>query len=440
MIQAPLHEWRPLLSGSERDAALAAIRAIADVAADAIQAWGREKADRAGINTISLACGQAGVALFYAYCAAADVAPGADAVAIELLEQAIEGMSQRPAESSLYCGFAGVGWATEHIMRMSGAAGEDEDPNAEIDAVLQEHLSEPRPDAEYDLIDGLSGLGVYALERLPRQSGAKLLEQVIERLAELARAESVGAAWPTPARRYAAHQLAPGSQGDFNVGVAHGVPGVLALLGHALEAGVAVERAGPLLERGIEWLLSQRLSPGSLSSFPSYVGAEIESEPARCAWCYGDPGVAAAMLCAAGRSGRSTWRSAALAVAQHAAAQREERHDVRDVGLCHGAAGVGHIFNRMYQSSGVEELAEAARYWLAVTLARRGQQGLAGFQTWSLERTLEGEWIDDPRFLTGVSGTGLALLAATTPIAPDWDRVMLVDAPISPDRSLQPEH
>jgi hypothetical protein len=34
-------------------------------------------------------------------------------------------------------------------------------------------------------------------------------------------------------------------------------------------------------------------------------------------------------------------------------------------------------------------------------------------------------WQDDPGFLTGAAGVGLALLAATTPVEPAWDRLLL---------------
>jgi lantibiotic biosynthesis protein len=37
-------------------------------------------------------------------------------------------------------------------------------------------------------------------------------------------------------------------------------------------------------------------------------------------------------------------------------------------------------------------------------------------------------WVPDPGFLTGIAGIGLALLAATTPIDPLWDRLLAVSA------------
>jgi lantibiotic biosynthesis protein len=34
-------------------------------------------------------------------------------------------------------------------------------------------------------------------------------------------------------------------------------------------------------------------------------------------------------------------------------------------------------------------------------------------------------WTGDPGFLTGAAGIGLALLAAVSPVEPEWDRLLL---------------
>lgn len=470
--------WRALLAPPQRAAALDAVRAIAGVAADATRAFAERHPDPRGVSAHSLACGRSGAALFYAYCAAAEVVPGADAVAVELLDEAIDLLSRSEPDASLFCGFAGVAWTAEHLERMAagadgdgaddgdgaadaggraGAAGgrageaggrageagarvgdetdgagdadDDGDLNAAIDDALLNFLDGPQAEAEYDVVDGLCGIGVYALERLPRAGGAECLARVVARLDSMARREPGAVCWPTPEARLARHGIAPGSQGEFNLGLAHGVPGPIALLAHALWAGVASDAARALVSGAVPWLLAQRLPDGQRSRFPAYAGPGADATPARCAWCYGDPGVAVALLAAARCVGRVDWQHEALAVARHAAAVRTQRDDVRDAGLCHGAGGVGHIFNRMFQATGDEVCRAAAEYWFERVLAFRGDGGLAGFRTWSLERTLDGEWMDDPRFLTGVTGTGLALLAAATEVAPAWDIVMLTRVP-----------
>src|SRR4029079_16935527 len=103
---------------------------------------------------------------------------------------------------------------------------EDEDPIQEIDEALLAPLARSPWLGEYDLIGGLAGLGVYALERLPRPAARTLLERVVDRLAELSEEMEEGAAWFTPPERLPEWQREIHTKGYYNLGVAHGLPGV----------------------------------------------------------------------------------------------------------------------------------------------------------------------------------------------------------------------
>src|SRR5262249_51780261 len=124
------------------------------------------------------------------------------------------------------------------------------------------------------------------------------------------------------------------------------------------------------------------------------------------------------------------WERAALAVALRSAARPPDQAGVRDAGLCHGAAGVGHLFNRMYQATGEPRLAEAARFWFRRALGlRQPDRGIAGFAAFMPEHDGQERWVDEPGLLTGAAGVALALLAACTPVEPAWDCVLLVSIP-----------
>jgi hypothetical protein len=353
--------------------------------------------------------------------------------------------------AGLYSGFPGVAWTAEHLGRRFEPAGEqeepegkeigeDEDPNAEIDQALGEALARSPWNDQYDLISGLVGLGVYAVERYPRPSGVRCLEAVVDRLDETAEHRAGEATWFTPPEMLPPETRDRTPHGYYNLGVAHGVPGVIALLGDACRLGVRVERARPLLEGAVRWLLGQRLpapaDPAQQGGFcyASYVGEGIELRPARLAWCYGDPGVAATLLAAARSVGREDWERAAVEIAAGAAAAPPEQAGVRDAGLCHGAFGLAHLYNRIHQATAAAGdgglFAEAARYWVGHGLGLRNpERPLAGFAAWQPLQDQELGWVDDPGFLTGVAGIGLALLGALTDIEPEWDRLLQVDIP-----------
>jgi hypothetical protein len=116
-----------------------------------------------------------------------------------------------------------------------------------------------------------------------------------------------------------------------------------------------------------------------------------------------------------------------LAVARRAAQRPPEQSGVRDAGLCHGAAGIGHLFNRMYQAMGDPTLGEAARFWFGRTLdMRRPGRGVGGYQAFHPVSPGDDTWVDDRGFLSGSAGIALALLAAVSPVEPAWDRVLLI--------------
>jgi hypothetical protein len=76
----------------------------------------------------------------------------------------------------------------------------------------------------------------------------------------------------------------------------------------------------------------------------------------------------------------------------------------------------------MSQATADSRLADAAQFWFARALEMRiPGRGIAGFAAREA-----GGWVADPGILTGAAGIGLALLAAITPIEPEWDRILLL--------------
>jgi hypothetical protein len=289
-----------------------------------------------------------------------------------------------------------------------------------------EHLALSPWPGDYDLISGLVGFGVYALDRLPRPLAAACLERVVERLDELAQRDGDRVSWHTPARLLPEWQrkIAPG--GYHNLGLAHGMAGVVGLLGAAAGAGALAPAGHRLLAGVVDWLLERRLPAGAGAWWDSWLVAGVEPKPARSAWCYGDPGVAAALLAAGRGCAREDWCAAALAAMVGVADRPADKSGIVDAGLCHGAAGLAHIFNRFYQATGDERMGAAARRWFAHLLAMRRDEGVAGFPAYHPVPDEQPRWVAEAGVLTGAAGVGLALLAATTGSAPTWDRFLLL--------------
>jgi lantibiotic modifying enzyme len=417
--------WRPLLEG---DLAIQARGAVDDIA-EALDRLSGSEIQRAA----SLAGGTAGIAVFFSYLSrlgGPDAERHAEA-AQRFLDEAADALASFPMPPSYYAGFTGIAWATEHLSRMDAEDEEEEDLGEEIDEALLKFLGQTPWRDHYDLVGGLVGYGAYAVERFPRPSGIRCLEAVVDRLDETAERVEPGITWFTSPDLLTSENRERSPNGYYNLGLAHGVPGVVAVLADACRLGVREERSRELLEGAVRWLLAQRRPDDGKSCYSWSVGPGIEPTPSRMAWCYGDPGIAAALLYAARAVGREDWEAEALAIARRAVQTPPDAAGIVDTGLCHGAFGLAHLYNRFYQATGEEVFADAARLWYGRGLEMRDpERGIAGFPSYQPIRASESlGWLDDPGFLTGAAGVGLGLLAGLSDVEPDWDRILMVTIP-----------
>ncbi len=375
-----------------------------------------------------LASGTAGLALFFSYfCAARTEGEAADR-ALEALEQSVAALGEGDQLPALYGGFSGVGWTVEHLTRHFFEG--DGDLCSELDEALCTALSAPGPPLKYELLNGLAGFGIYLLERPSRPGVTEALGRILERLDETSEESQAGLTWPTLPEwvPFAQREWMP--EGGYNLGVAHGVPGVVGFLAAAWREGVADPRVERLAEGAVRWILAQRQPAGGRSVFPTWLIPGQEPTPARTAWCYGDLGIAAVLMSAARSFHRLDWEEEALSLARLAATRPADAFKVLDAGLCHGAAGIAHLFNRFYQATGDLQIRAAALAWYRHALDLRcTTEGIGGFLSYVRTGPEPGTWESDPGFLAGAAGIGLALLGAVSDVEPAWDRVMLVAIP-----------
>jgi hypothetical protein len=84
----------------------------------------------------------------------------------------------------------------------------------------------------------------------------------------------------------------------------------------------------------------------------------------------------------------------------------------------------------MYQMTGDEVLAQAARFWFERTFDfQTPGEGVAGFRAFDPGVDGQPGWRADAGFLEGAAGVGLALIGAISDVEAAWDRVLLVSLP-----------
>jgi lantibiotic biosynthesis protein len=284
----------------------------------------------------SLAQGDAGMALICAYLDACFPDQEWDRIGHRYLTAAAQGAEQAPFQSSgLFSGLAGVAFSALSLSR--GGSRYRRLLTAVNDALLPQiatqahNLKRQAMDGlsfgVFDVISGLAGIGAYLLAYHSSRRDDAVAVAVIEVLdALVALAGDTGGLprWWTPPHLLGdeeASALHP--YGNLNCGLAHGIPGPLALMALALSRGIVVSGLEEAIDRLAEWLIGYRAGDEWGVNWPYAVPltrdgapecAAASRAPSRAAWCYGAPGVARALWLAGAARRRSERRDLAIEV------------------------------------------------------------------------------------------------------------------------------
>ena len=396
-LQAAPGNWKPLLEGGLATHA----RAIVDDIVAVLEQ--RAPSAEHGFQ------GDASTALLLAHCGR----PSASA----RLEAALSAFARRPTTISLFAGAAGISWALDRL-----ATGREADSLiAHFDAAVLRYLDVPRWQERYDLIAGLVGVGVSAARH--RGGHAELIaDRVLSHLEATAIADDAGLTWCTPGSDPTAGRPTRFTAGAVDLGVAHGVPGIIGMLAQFVEADVQRERSRRLLWSAVSWLMYT--VPDGRPRFGTNWPAG-RAERKRIGWCYGDPGVAGVLLRASRALGSLGLEQQALGLLERATAPLATA-SVRDACLCHGAAGLAHIYNVAFQRTGSPRMRiEALRWLLELFRLRKPGSGIAGYRFLKLEGGGT-RWANDATLVSGAAGVALVLLAAIEGREPEWQALLLL--------------
>src|SRR5215467_2825445 len=230
-------------------------------------------------------------ALLYGYLAAGYSDPLWSERAIQRLNQEIDQASGKTGNLHLHSGLSGLGWTAEHLACLFAEGSEeidetsetaDDDLTADINSALIKHLQSRGTDIAYDLVSGLVGFGVYFLERGTNPAAVQGVRLIFDRLESLAESTDRGITWHTPATELYGSQARQFPNGFYNLGVSHGVPGVIHFLSQISGTGIVEqERINRLLDGAVAWLMAQQLPFGAGSRFPCWVAPEQTATDSR---------------------------------------------------------------------------------------------------------------------------------------------------------------
>ncbi|MGW1143915.1 lanthionine synthetase C family protein [Streptomyces sp. NPDC002454] len=299
--------------------------------------------------------------------------------------------------------------------------------------------------AAYDLVNGVSGTTRLLLDsvRDPAEAGSDVESALTASLRHLVAltdrtrfdGHDVPGWWVPVELQLGERDRKDYPRGDFNLGMAHGITGPLAVLCTAHGAGHDVPGLLDAIHRIADWLMGWTLHDDAGPYWPARVALEHElaaDRPqdlfTRTAWCYGTPGVAAALLRAGTLTGRTDWCDAAVGSLRTALRRDESRWAIEGATVCHGYAGLLRVVSRVAHAVHDPEL-EAGRERLvdrvlscADPAAPFGFRHLMRFPA-AARSPVPHRAVNTAGMLEGAAGVALSLMPVDDGPLP-WDRTL----------------
>jgi lantibiotic biosynthesis protein len=274
----------------------------------------------------------------------------------------------------------------------------------------------------YDLLHGATGIAFYFLfsSRYSKTDKEKYFDPFFNSLLTLCKRSKFETVLP-----YLDLDTFTIVPEKVNIGLAHGLPGILKLCMQAYRNDVCSGKAKFLAEKIIDFLLAA-IQSGAASRFPNFIRYNTsETEMSRLAWCYGDPGVAIILYQAGKVFDNNDLEKKSLEILLFNAYRRDNKSTgITDASLCHGSAGVAYIYSKMYYYTHLTEFREARDFWVQQTLAYSVfEDSISGYKSYY---TPQKKFVHDNSLLSGTAGIGLSLLSCLTNDY-SWDFCLLLN-------------
>jgi len=325
--------------------------------------------------------------------------------------------------------YAEIAWLTCLLYKKNIVDLDLKDFFSEIDGMLYEGMISLLEEKEYGLVNGATSIGLYFYYRYTLGSNyvGYFLEKFVDYLSEISKEQENTIEW--------INIIDYGSyiEGN-NLGIAHGIPGIILFLEKLYKLGIKKERVTDILSKATNFLFLQK---HSLETHKSYFYNINSDSPqigidSRLAWCYGDLSVCYSLYKASTVKGigSSIMKKEVLEILSNTTRRISlQETGIVDAGLCHGTSGLAHIYNRLYHQTGMLDLKKTALHWYKETLKMsKYKNEYVGF---GIPYYLSAEEHEINRrynlsFLTGIAGIGLSLLSSICHVEPEWDQCLML--------------
>ena len=367
---------------------------------------------------ICLMEGKAGIVIFLIYFAKFKNDKKYHDRAYKLINEIIDAINNSDIYPTFSNGLAGIYWMIEKLLKDGLINQINVKKINHLDEYFYKLMLYDIQNMRYDYLHGAIGYGMYFFNKENDYIIDGYISDLVDKLELISEDES------NKAKKWISILSVEKKERIYNLSLSHGIASIISFLSWAYSRNINAIKAKKLLDNAINYLFQNTLDEGSsISIFPSYVSISGEKKQSRLSWCYGDLGIGISLLLTSRRAADKKLENKAIEILKHTTKRKRMKENyVQDAGLCHGTAGIAHIYNRLYNYTAVEQFKEAALYWFKKTLKSACfNDGYAGFKAKRLDL-----FENEIGLLEGIAGIGLSILAGVSNIEPKWDQCLLL--------------
>ncbi|AXG71689.1 lanthionine synthetase C-like protein [Kordia sp. SMS9] len=378
-------------------------------------------------DNIGVLAGLSGISLFHFYYSrylnnSEQVEKGSE-VLMTCVEKLNNGFSQLA-----YCnGISGFGWVLDHLKQHDFIGIDADGLLTQFDANLEIFMMKSTENENYEFLYGALGTAYYFLNRYENTETAAAKEQYKIILLKFLSLLSKTAIQIDDDKIVWNSILNPNTNANgYNLGVAHGISGIIGILSKMHQHNDFRTKTQPLLKQTVNYILSCKNEEEVVFSyFPNSIKQEEKGTgKSRLAWCYGDLGIGTLLLKASEALQDATLKNEVLDILRHAAKRKTEAETwVNDAACCHGAFGNALLFKRIYQHTEETIFKETADFWFETgfNMIHYGKDD-ARVREWKMNAD---HWKSTSSLIEGAAGIGLVIIDFLAEDDLHWDACLL---------------
>ena len=383
-------------------------------------------------SNLSLLTGESGIALFYSHLYIYTQDEQYHQIVFSLLKNIYQQIDAQGIRSLNFgYGFTGIGWLVHHLKNLNLLQRSEILDFNKLDKQIAFAMLEQGKIGYLDYFSGALGYTLFFIQEL-NKSRIRYLEKLVIEISKRKINILNSYAWLE-------FNPAVGTQSTttVNLGIAHGMPSILSVLLQLYRKGIMPHLCEEMIIGGINFFLETGIfdDPEKGSIFPSAFNIHEQNEKlsrqSRLAWCYGDLSILHLLIEIDNTFKLPAVKSViAKMIIFECKRTNLEKNLVVDSGLCHGAAGVLHLFRRIKQKLScdskwlIPQLDLTIAYWTDLTLTKF-KDNTGKYLT--LDSTKNG-YTTTYGLLEGMSGVGLVLLSMLLDTEKlKWDKVLLLE-------------